>query len=87
MRKSMQGRRVDADKDGNITANECEYGKDGNDNWYGTPPGFLTGYANLSNHEVIEHDNGKITVKPSIECKNHLHYWHGFLKNGFWVSC
>ena len=75
--KSMEGKRVDA-KDGNIKYNEGDYGTDVDGNWYGVPPTFLSGYARLTNHEVVESNEGKITVKPSIECKNHLHYWHGF---------
>ena len=63
------------------------YGKDSAGNWYCCPPGFTTGYASLSRHEVVEHDDGTITVTPSIEVKNHLQYWHGFLEQGIWREC
>lgn len=51
--------------------------------WYAKPPGFV-GVANLSKHEVIEHENGTITVKPSILCECGDQKWHGFLEEGKW---
>ena len=44
--------------------------------------------ANLSNHQVIEHEDKTITVSPSI--LTHGHYngehvsWHGYLERGIW---
>lgn len=50
--------------------------------WYGmTPTGRM---ANLTNHEVVEHDDGTITVSPSILVSNNDESWHGYLERGVW---
>lgn len=56
--------------------------------WYAcTPNGEL---GNLFNHEVVEHEDGTITVSPSIlvssyDSKGNAHVvWHGFLEHGVW---
>jgi hypothetical protein len=57
---------------------------DGGVAWYAmTPNGHL---ANLGNHTITEHDNGTITVAPSIliESAKHLSLWHGWLEHGIW---
>ena len=82
----MKGNRVDA-QNGNLPLNDGDYGRDTNGNWYGKPPGFKSGYANLSKHQVLEHDDGTITVRPSILVRNHIARWHGFLKRGVWREC
>jgi hypothetical protein len=46
-------------------------------------PGF--GMGNLRNHEVTEHEDGTITVSPSILCTGHFDkQWHGYLERGVW---
>jgi hypothetical protein len=69
-----------------------QYGKSSNGKWYGCPPQPLddNGFplvANLSQHEVIEHEDGTITVSPSIQIRR-LHgkgeQWHGYLERGIW---
>lgn len=52
--------------------------------WYAcTPNGHLAG---LRLHTVIEHDDGTITVSPSILVKqNEQELWHGFLRGGMWI--
>lgn len=62
-----------------------DYGKIG-DIWYGcTPNGHL---GNLKNHEVVEHEDGTITVSPSIlvgyEGADGNDSWHGYLEHGVW---
>lgn len=62
-----------------------EYGKYG-DHWMGRPPNTIWSFvANLDAHEVTEHEDGTITVSPSILIK---HYdgstWHGYLERGIW---
>lgn len=55
--------------------------------WYAaTPDGKL---ANLKKHDVTEHDDGTITVSPSILCSGGSSEgsWHGFLKEGVWEEC
>lgn len=65
--------------------------------WYGVAPEpvetnneYITKefVANLSNHKVIEHDDGTITVEPSIlitvfEGDKRIN-WHGYLQRGVW---
>jgi hypothetical protein len=56
--------------------------------WYACTPNDLT--ANLTAHQVIEHEDGTITVSPSIEVgrlRPERGYWHGFLERGVWRSC
>jgi hypothetical protein len=43
--------------------------------------------GNLSGHEVIEHEDGTITVSPSILVSSERgEEWHGFLEHGIWRS-
>jgi len=54
--------------------------------WYARPPIPNRLLANLSKHEVTEHADGTITVKPSIDVSaGALGRWHGFLKRGVWT--
>ena len=46
--------------------------------------------GNLSQHDVTEHEDGTITVSPSIlvtQPGNDLVRRHGFLKRGLWYPC
>ena len=69
-----------------------EYGKLG-DTWYCHSPNGHHG--NLTNHEIIEHEDGTITVKPSIligttdatKERNRVVLFHGFLERGVWREC
>lgn len=51
--------------------------------WAITPNGYL---ANLSAHHVIEHEDGAITVHPSIRVSTaqDVELWYGFLQHGVW---
>jgi hypothetical protein len=58
--------------------------------WYGkTPNGHV---CNLGGHSVIEHDDGTISVSPSIRVwiggysSGHPEQtlWHGYLEHGVW---
>ena len=52
--------------------------------WFARPPGF-EGIANLRGHSVTEHDDGTITVSPSIKIiSNTAGIWHGHLERGVW---
>jgi len=55
-----------------------------NDGWRGTTPNGLI--ANLSAHEVTEHDDCTITVSPSIlvTTGDDGLRWHGYLEHGVW---
>lgn len=55
--------------------------------WYAvTPNGLL---CNLTNHTVNEHEDGTVSVSPSIEVVargQHTLRWHGYLERGVWRS-
>lgn len=81
----MNGTRKD-NLDGLLPA-PGEYGIDARGLWFGmTPNDHL---ANLSAHNVQEHEDGTITVTPSIKvsCPNRGELWHGYLQSGVWKSC
>lgn len=64
-----------------------EYGKWTDGTWYGCTPNDHG--CNLSAHDVTEHDDGTITVSPSILVTWRLNgrdveQWHGFLRRGVW---
>jgi hypothetical protein len=46
------------------------------------------GIGTLSKHEITEHDDGMISVRPSILMKGHNDtVRHGYLTYGEWVEC
>ncbi|MGE0456386.1 MAG: hypothetical protein AB7I13_00020 [Vicinamibacterales bacterium] len=62
------------------------------DRWWGRPPecvrpGPFALYCNLEGHDVVEHEDGTITVSPSILIKAHDAEWHGYLERGVWRIC
>lgn len=66
-----------------------DYGKTKMDIWHARIPtksGDPLVFANLQAHEVIEHEDGTITVSPSIKVTipNSPIIWHGYLKKGVW---
>lgn len=66
-----------------------DYGRWG-EYWFcrcpGEGPRRLTGH--LGNHEVVEHEDGTITVSPSILTTARWagvdQTWHGYLERGIW---
>lgn len=45
--------------------------------------------GSLFNHQIVEHEDGTVTVSPSIlirDCRGG-ELWHGFLERGVWRSC
>lgn len=50
--------------------------------WFARCPNGLI--ANLSAHTVSEHEDGTISVTPSIEVTGGGKRWHGFLERGIW---
>jgi hypothetical protein len=57
--------------------------------WHARPPrGHL---GSLANHDVTEHDDGTITVSPSIlityRGADGEETWHGYLERGVWREC
>lgn len=56
--------------------------------WWCVPPGHPFLLGNLSKHTVVEHEDGTITVSPSIRVTGHEgDSWHGFLERGVWRAC
>ena len=68
-----------------------EYGKVNDDSFHGCAPGDANMMCNLAGHKIIEHDNGAITVSPSILITTHTKgvqaQWHGYLIKGVWEEC
>jgi hypothetical protein len=95
MSDTMQGQRVEW-PDGLLKPAEYAKGPDGT--WYATTPNDHL--ANLCAHAVTEHDDGTITVSPSILVSTPragdgpdgmrspvlVELWHGFLERGVWRS-
>lgn len=69
--------------------NPGEYTKH-NGIWYFAAANW--GIANLASHKAIEHENGAITVEPSILIKYYDYdsncdaIWHGYLTNGVTIE-
>jgi hypothetical protein len=84
----MQGRRNDTE-----LHQPGDYGKDANGNWHCCAPPDTGDWAsnfhgNLARHTVVEHEDGTITVSPSILIRTHdKGDWHGFLERGVWREC
>lgn len=74
----------------NVAPNELKPGDysrwaEDDNNWYACCPGPDDLTANLSSHTVTEHENGTITVSPSILVKGGQgKQWHGWLERGQW---
>ena len=70
--------------DDGIDGGYCPVGRDGERLWMvRTPNGHL---GNLAAHDVTEHEDGTITVSPSILVSNPQEgeLYHGFLVKGEW---
>lgn len=84
----MQGRRIYPNENGEILFKEGDYGKHPEMGvWLCWPPG--SGLGNLAQHTVTEHDDGTITVSPSILIRSTDDdgspvVWHGYLERGVW---
>ena len=84
-KSQIQGVRIYPKEDGTISFKEGEYGKDNRGVWRARPPGGHLG--DLSGHEVEEHEDGTITVSPSILIDDGRTQWHGYLRRGLWLEC
>lgn len=87
----MQGQRLQDGSDWSLSVPNGAYWRSCHDSGWDavTPNGLL---ANLRSHEVIEHEDGTITVSPSIEVNRgranpNVGYFHGYLKHGVWETC
>lgn len=80
----IQGTRRDLPED-EYDLEPGEYGKSP-DGWFCCPPADGYGTGGINKHTIVEHEDGTITVTPSI-----LFYdrdgnpgWHGYLTRGVW---
>lgn len=78
----MTGTRKFPDENGQLLLKEGDYGKGTDGVWYARPPGNHMG--SLEAHEVTEHEDGTITVSPSILINDGRSVWHGYLERGVW---
>jgi hypothetical protein len=102
----MTGRRIIGLTDGSLEGVQPgDYWRDSTGSWMAACPEqklpeYRPDYAHrlclagLSKHQVTEHEDGTITVSPSILVKGPWgpdradHEWyHGFLERGVWRSC
>lgn len=82
----MQGRRLPDGTDWSSAIQPGDYWKYSDGTWYGETPNGLT--ANLSGHHIVEHEDGTITVSPSILVNgDRPNAWHGYLEKGVWRQC
>jgi hypothetical protein len=78
----MQG--IRRDRPDNSIFESGEYGKISNGEWQCCPPDTNL-IGGLSKHEVTEHEDGTITVSPSILIRHWSgKIWHGYLERGIW---
>lgn len=89
----LAGRRVYPNAEGELWLAKGDYGLDPRDGiWKASPPGEDSpGLGSLENHQVTEHEDGTITVEPSIlittEENDCSIQWHGYLRRGVWEKC
>lgn len=91
MSDTMQGSRLPDGEIAHYPFQAGTYGRapvsSGGWTWYAcTPNGHL---ANLGAHELVEHEDGTITVSPSILIhggRDGAEAWHGWLERGVWRS-
>ncbi len=86
MSDPVPGRRVYINDEGHLPLAEGDYGKDHMGTWFVRPPGQHAG--GIPEHDVEEHDDGTITVTPSIvQCDyDGRELWHGWLRAGVWTE-
>jgi uncharacterized surface anchored protein len=89
MSQETIGRRVLADAAGYVSFADLRPGDYFlvNGEWTGvTPNGY---HCNLRGHAIEEHEDGTITVTPSIlvSLAEDCEVWHGFLESGVWREC
>ncbi len=81
----MQGKRRDINDDTIALLEPGDYGKHTDGTWYMRVPATGFGVGSLKAHTVQEHEDGTITVSPSILCTGHFdRQWHGYLERGIW---
>ena len=84
----VKGRRVHPNKHGSLSMQPGDYGKDGRGVWHVRPPDSEVHVGSIEKHTVVEHEDGTITVSPSILLDQGagLKGFHGYLRKGVWES-
>ncbi len=85
MSDTMQGQRNDDAELLDIAPGG--YAKLPSGDWFLCAPNGVFGTISPHIHTITEHDDGTITVSPSIlyhPDANDAHGWHGFLERGIW---
>ena len=86
--KKTNGRRVECNAGGGFKLEPGDYVKLPSGKFMSRvpEPEFHTG--SLEGHNVVEHEDGTITVSPSIlHTEPNVGQWHGFLEKGVWREC
>ena len=76
------GKRIYPNQNDHMFYKPGDYGFDDGE-WFARPPDRVS-LGSLKNHEVIEHEDGTISVSPSILVEQGNVKWHGYLKKGTW---
>lgn len=81
----MQGQRLPDGAEA-LRAPRGSYWKTELGTWHCWTPNGLLG--NLAGHHVTEHEDGTVTVSPSILVNaGGARSWHGYLARGIWREC
>lgn len=76
----MQGHRVHVNEHGKLPSMKAgDYGMTADGDWWAVLPDGT--FGRLTDHEVTEHEDGTISVQPSIYFDEK---WHGWLVRGEW---
>jgi hypothetical protein len=84
--ETRQGTRVKRLKKDWSNLVEGAYAKLPNGDWAIHPPGGHYGTISPSVHTITEHDDGTVTMSPSIlyHASGTFEGWHGYLEKGVW---
>lgn len=81
----IQGTRVYPNSQGYLDmSDQGSYGQDRDGRWWAHVPQAGCPVGNLDDHQITEHEDGTITVSPSILWPGK---WHGYLEHGVWREC
>lgn len=82
----MIGKRVYPHETGQLVKyldQQGSYGHDASGEWWAHAPAPGCPIAALSDHQITEHEDGTISVSPSILWEGK---YHGYLQRGVWIE-
>lgn len=86
--KKTQGRRVWLDSEDCYKLESGDYTKTQHDFYMCRVPELCFHAGSLRGHKITEHEDGTITVSPSIlHTEPNVGQWHGYLECGVWREC